>query len=59
MSFSDIFKKDFLASYTSENISVMHIAAVLLITAVIAAYIFMVYRLVTKKTFYSKISIFH
>ena len=54
MSFSDIFKKDFLASYTSENISVMHIAAVLLITAVIAAYIFMVYRLVTKKTFYSK-----
>lgn len=54
MSFSDIFKKDFLASYTSENISVMHIAAVLLITAVIAAYIFMVYRLITKKTFYSK-----
>lgn len=54
MSFSDIFKKDFLASYTSENISVLHIAAVLLITAVIACYIFMVYRLVTKKTFYSK-----
>lgn len=54
MGFSDIFKKDFLSSYTSENISIMHIAAVLLITAVIASYIFMVYRLITKKTFYSK-----
>lgn len=54
MSFSDIFKKDFLASYTSESISVPHITAVLLITAVIAFYIFMVYRLITKKTFYSK-----
>lgn len=54
MSFSDIFKKDFLSSYTSESISVPHIAAVLLITAIIACYIFMVYRLITKKTFYSK-----
>ncbi len=51
MNFSDIFKKGFLASYTSENISVPHITAVLLITA---AYIFIVYRLITKKTFYSK-----
>lgn len=54
MSFSDIFKKDFLASFTSENISVPHIAAVLLITAAVSVYIFMVYKLVTKKTFYSK-----
>lgn len=54
MSFSDIFKKDFLSSYTNESISVPHIAAVLLITAIIACYIFMVYRLITKKTFYSK-----
>ena len=49
MNFSDIFKKDFIASYTSENISVPHIAAVLFITAVIACYIFIVYRLITKK----------
>ena len=54
MSFSDIFKKDFLASYTSESISVPHISAVLLITAAVSVYIFMVYKLVTKKTFYSK-----
>ena len=45
MNFSDIFKKGFLSSYTSENISVPHITAVLLITAAIAAYIFIVYRL--------------
>ena len=54
MSFSDIFKGDFLAAYTSGSISVQHITAVLLITALIAGYIFIVYRLVTKKTFYNK-----
>lgn len=54
MNFSDIFKKDFLASYTSESISIPHITMVLLITAAIAGYIFIVYRLITKKTFYSK-----
>ena len=54
MSFSDIFRKDFLSSYTSDSISVPHIVAVLLITGAIACYIFVVYRLITKKTFYSK-----
>lgn len=54
MGFSDIFKRDFLASYTTEGVSVPHITAVLLITAMIACYIFVVYRLITKKTFYSK-----
>lgn len=54
MTFSDIFKKDFLASYTSESVSVPHVTAVLLITCVIAVYIFLVYRLITKKTFYSR-----
>ncbi|MDO4303467.1 MAG: DUF4956 domain-containing protein [Bacillota bacterium] len=54
MGFSDIFKKDFLASYTSSDVSMLHIAAVLLITCLIAFYIFMVYRLITRKTFYSR-----
>ena len=54
MSFSDIFKKDFLASYTSGAISIPHIVGVLIITAAIACYIFMTYRLVTRKTFYSQ-----
>lgn len=54
MSFSDIFKSSFLSSYTSDNISVLHITAVMLITCAIACYIFMVYRLITRKTFYSR-----
>lgn len=54
MSFMDIFKNDFLANYTSENISVAHITAVLGVTCLLACYIFVVYKLVTKKTFYSK-----
>lgn len=54
MGFSDIFKKDFLLSYTSENISIPQVVMVLVITAVIACYIFAVYRLMTKKVFYSR-----
>lgn len=54
MGFSDIFKNSFLTSYTSDNISVIHITAVLLITCLIACYIFLVYRLLTRKTFYSR-----
>lgn len=54
MGFSDIFKNSFLTSYTSDNISVIHITAVLLITCLIACYIFLVYRLFTRKTFYSR-----
>lgn len=54
MNFSDIFKKDFLAAYAGGNVSVLGVTAVLLVTAVIACYIFLVYRLITGKTFYSK-----
>ncbi len=54
MGFSDIFKKDFLTAYTNGNVSVLQVTAVLLITCIIACYIFAVYRLVTRKTFYSR-----
>lgn len=54
MNFSDIFKKDFLAAYAGGNVSVLEVTAVLLVTAVIACYIFLLYRLITRKTFYSK-----
>lgn len=54
MNFSDIFKKDFLAAYAGGNVSVLGVTAVLLATAVIACYIFLVYRLITRKAFYSK-----
>lgn len=54
MNFSDIFKKDFLAAHANGNVSVFQITVVLLITAIIACYIFLVYRLITRKTFYSR-----
>ena len=54
MSFSDIFKKSFLDGFTSLDINIYTAASVMIITSIIAFYIFLVYRLVTRKTFYSK-----
>jgi uncharacterized membrane protein YhiD involved in acid resistance len=54
MSFSDIFKKSFLEGYSSASIDTKTIAICLCITAVIALYIFFIYRAVTRKTFYEK-----
>lgn len=52
--FSDIFKKSFLEGFTGGDISTGRIAATLVVTAMIALYIFVIYRAVTRKTFYSK-----
>ena len=52
--FSDIFKKSFLQGFTGGDISTGRIAATLAVTALIALYIFVIYRVVTRKTFYSK-----
>ena len=54
MGFGDIFKNSFIARFTSEDITVLQIFGVLCLVAVISVYIFGVYRLVTRKTFYSK-----
>ena len=54
MSFSDIFKRSFLDGFTSLDINIYTAATAMLITSVIAFYIFIVYRLITRKTFYSK-----
>ena len=54
MTFNDIFKKSFLEGFTSTDINVYTAAAAMLITCVLALYIFVVYRVVTRKTFYSK-----
>lgn len=54
MSFSEIFKKSFLDGYTSADINIYTAGASMLITALIALYIFVVYRVLTRKTFYSK-----
>lgn len=52
--FSDIFKKSFLEGFRASNITTGTILVTLFVTAILALYIFCVYYLATKKTFYSK-----
>lgn len=54
MSFNDIFKKSFLEGYASAEITTFTIVVALGIACLLALYIFFVYRVVTRKTFYSK-----
>lgn len=54
MSFKDIFKKSFLEGYASTEITTATIVIALGIACALALYIFFVYRIVTRKTFYSK-----
>ena len=54
MSFKDIFKKSFLEGYAGAEISTITIGMALLIASALAFYIFLVYRVLTRKTFYSK-----
>ncbi len=54
MSFKDIFKKSFLEGFSSAEITTPTIVVALGIACVLALYIFFVYRIVTRKTFYSK-----
>lgn len=52
--FSDIFKKSFINGFSGGNITTSVILVTLLVTCILAAYIFVVYYVATKKTFYSK-----
>lgn len=54
MTFSDIFKKSFLDGFSNTQITLNHIIIVLAATCILALYIFFVYRVVIKNTFYSK-----
>ena len=54
MGFKDVFKKSLLEGFTSMDITTGKIAATLIVTALLALYIFAIYRLVTRKVFYSK-----
>lgn len=54
MTFKDIFKKSFLEGYAATEITTMTVVVALGIACAIALYIFFVYRVVTRKTFYSK-----
>ena len=52
--FKDIFKKSFIESWNNQQITANDVALCLVITYIIALYIFLVYRLITRKTFYSR-----
>ena len=54
MSFKDIFKKSFLEGYSNSEINTTTIIVALAIACALALYIFLVYRNITRKTFYSK-----
>lgn len=54
MGFQDVFKNSFLEGFQGMDITTGKIAATLLVTALLALYVFMIYRLVTRKVFYSK-----
>lgn len=54
MNFKDIFKNSFLEVFAKNELSASQIGVSLLITCLVALYIFWVYRLITRKTFYSK-----
>lgn len=54
MSFTEIFKKSFLEGFSSADINIYTATISMLITCGLALYIFIVYRILTKKTFYSK-----
>lgn len=54
MSFTDIFKKSFLEGYASSTLSVRSIIICIAITTLIAAYIFILYRIINRNSFYNK-----
>lgn len=54
MGFQDVLKKSFLEGFTSTDLSTTTIVVSLAVTAAIAVYIFAVYRLMSRNSFYSK-----
>lgn len=54
MNYIDIFRKSFLEGYASTNLTVKFIVVCMLITILISAYIFGVYRIINRNAFYNK-----
>lgn len=54
MTFQDIFKRSFLEGWANTSISVADVVVTICMSAIIAIYIFFVYRWMTRETFYSK-----
>lgn len=54
MTFKDIFKKSFIQGFTRYDATPENIVVVFIIAGFFALYLFFAYRLLTRKTFYSK-----
>ncbi len=54
ITFTDIFKKSFLEGYSAIELSAKQIIVVIGFALLLGLYIYVVYRFLTKKTFYSK-----
>lgn len=54
MSIQDTFKKSFLSNFNAADISTYDVAVTLAVTLVLALYIFLIYRVITRKSFYNK-----
>lgn len=54
MNISDIFKKSFISGFEAADINVYTALVAMLMAGALALYIFFVYRVLTRKTFYSK-----
>lgn len=54
MSIQDTFKKSFLTNFNTGDINSQDVLVTLLITLVLALYIFFIYRIISRKTFYNK-----
>ena len=52
--FSSIFKRSFLEGYANVELSTSQILIVMFFSLLVGVYIYLVYRFLTKKTFYSK-----
>ena len=54
MSIQDTFKKSFLTNFNTGDINSQDVLVTLLITLVLSLYIFFIYRIISRKTFYNK-----
>ncbi len=54
MGFKDVLKKSFLEGVNVADFSITSVALTLAVTAVLGIYIYLVYRLISRKAFYSK-----
>ena len=54
MNFVDIFKSSFLQGYTASDLDAKSIVVIGVVTALVAAYVFVTYRFVNRNAFYNK-----